>query len=132
VGVCVLFSVRRDDVGDVQVFEDAYKSRLSCIILDNIERLLEYVPIGPRFSNQVLQTLLVLLKRIPSNSKSKLMVIATTSAFSILKDMGFREAFTVVSRVPQLSQPEHLVRGSWRCRLSCSDWQSFDLRVCVC
>jgi hypothetical protein len=32
---------------------------------DNIERLLDYVPIGPRFSNQVLQTLLVLMKKLP-------------------------------------------------------------------
>ncbi len=38
-----------------QVFEDAYKSPMSIIILDDIERLLEYVAIGPRFSNAVLQ-----------------------------------------------------------------------------
>ncbi|CAD5179459.1 unnamed protein product, partial [Musa acuminata subsp. malaccensis] len=33
----------------VKVFEDANKSQLSIIILDDIERLLEYVVIGPRF-----------------------------------------------------------------------------------
>jgi hypothetical protein len=38
-----------------QVFEDAYKSPMSIVILDDIERLLEYVAIGPRFSNAVLQ-----------------------------------------------------------------------------
>ena len=48
-----------------QVFDDAYKSKLSLIILDDIERLLEYVSIGPRFSNSILQTLLVLVKRVP-------------------------------------------------------------------
>ena len=37
-----------------KVFEDAYKSPLSMIVLDDIERLLEYVAIGPRFSNVVL------------------------------------------------------------------------------
>jgi vesicle-fusing ATPase len=37
------------------VFENAYKSKLSLIILDDLERLLEYVPVGPRFSNAVLQ-----------------------------------------------------------------------------
>jgi len=46
-----------------KVFEDAYKSPLSLIVLDDIERLLEYVAIGPRFSNVVLQALLILLKR---------------------------------------------------------------------
>nr|GME05322.1 vesicle-fusing ATPase [Ipomoea batatas] len=49
----------------VKVFEDAYRSPLSIIILDDIERLIEYVAIGPRFSNLISQTLLVLLKRLP-------------------------------------------------------------------
>lgn len=40
------------------------QSPLSMIILDDIERLLEYVAIGPRFSNTLLQTLLVLLKKV--------------------------------------------------------------------
>jgi hypothetical protein len=48
-----------------QVFDDAYKSPLSCIIIDNIERLLDYSPIGPRYSNLVLQALLVLLGKRP-------------------------------------------------------------------
>ena len=37
-----------------KIFEDAYKSPLSLIVLDDIERLLEFVSIGPRFSNGVL------------------------------------------------------------------------------
>lgn len=48
-----------------QFFDDAYKSQLSCVVVDDIERLLDYVPIGPRFSNLVLQALLVLLKKPP-------------------------------------------------------------------
>jgi hypothetical protein len=43
------------------------QSPLSIVILDDIERLLEYVAIGPRFSNAVLQTLLVLLKKVGWN-----------------------------------------------------------------
>lgn len=38
----------------VNIFEDAYKSELSLIILDDIERLIEYIHIGPRFSNHIL------------------------------------------------------------------------------
>lgn len=49
------------------MFLDAYKSAVSLVILDNLERLLEYTRIGPRFSNAVLQALLVLIKRIPPN-----------------------------------------------------------------
>jgi len=93
-----------------KIFEDAYKSPLSLIIVDNIERLLEYVAIGPRFSNQVLQTLLVVLKRIPPVEGRKLMVIATTSSVSILRDMEMKSAFKVVQHVPQLSKPAQVLR----------------------
>jgi len=49
----------------VRIFNDAYKSPMSCIVIDNIERIIEYVDIGPRFSNNILQALLVLIKKIP-------------------------------------------------------------------
>uniref|UniRef100_A0A7I4D008 Vesicle-fusing ATPase n=1 Tax=Physcomitrium patens TaxID=3218 RepID=A0A7I4D008_PHYPA len=84
-----------------KVFEDAYKSPLSIIILDNIERLIEYVRIGPRFSNLILQTLLVLLKRNPPKGK-KLFVIGTTSEKDILESMGLLESFNVDLVVPRL------------------------------
>lgn len=48
-----------------KAFEDAYKSPAAVLVLDDIERLLGYVSIGPTFSNFVLQNLLVLLKRRP-------------------------------------------------------------------
>lgn len=38
-------------------------------MLDDLERLLEYVRIGPRFSNLVLQTLLTCVKKQPRTSK---------------------------------------------------------------
>ncbi|KAJ4721486.1 vesicle-fusing ATPase-like [Melia azedarach] len=85
----------------VKVFEDAYKSPLSIIILDDIERLLEYVAIGPRFSNIISQTLLVLLKRLPPKGK-KLLVIGTTSEVSFLDSVGICDAFSVAYHVPTL------------------------------
>ncbi|MED6195759.1 hypothetical protein PIB30_041002 [Stylosanthes scabra] len=86
----------------IKVFEDAYKSPLSVIVLDDIERLLEYVAIGPRFSNLISQTLLVLLKRLPPKGK-KLMVIGTTSELSFLDSIGFCDAFSVTYHVPALN-----------------------------
>ncbi|KAE7995693.1 hypothetical protein FH972_000464 [Carpinus fangiana] len=85
----------------VKVFEDAYKSPLSIIILDDIERLLEYVAIGPRFSNLVSQTLMVLLKRLPAKGK-KLLVIGTTSEVGFLDSVGICGAFSVTYHVPTL------------------------------
>ncbi|KAK6154341.1 hypothetical protein DH2020_008589 [Rehmannia glutinosa] len=85
----------------VKVFEDAYKSPLSIIILDDIERLLEYVAIGPRFSNLISQTLLVLLKRLPPKGK-KVLVIGTTSEVDFLDSVGIRDGFSVTYNVPTL------------------------------
>eukprot|EP00262_Sarcandra_glabra_P016219 TRINITY_DN5225_c0_g1_i1.p1 TRINITY_DN5225_c0_g1~~TRINITY_DN5225_c0_g1_i1.p1 ORF type:complete len:197 (+),score=38.04 TRINITY_DN5225_c0_g1_i1:213-803(+) len=85
----------------VKVFEDAYKSQLSIVILDDIERLLEYVAIGPRFSNLISQTLLVLLKRLPPKGKNML-VIGTTSEVDFLESLGICDAFSVTYHVPVL------------------------------
>ncbi|KAG6387322.1 hypothetical protein SASPL_152509 [Salvia splendens] len=85
----------------VKVFEDAYRSPLSIIILDDIERLLEYVAIGPRFSNLISQTLLVLLKRLPPKGK-KVLVIGTTSEVNFLESVGIRDSFSVTYNVPTL------------------------------
>ncbi|CAH1788773.1 unnamed protein product, partial [Owenia fusiformis] len=91
-----------------KIFDDAYKSSLSCIILDDIERLLDYVPIGPRFSNYVLQALLVLLKKIPPKGR-KLMVIGTTSRKDVLEEMEMLSVFSAVVHVSNISTSEHLV-----------------------
>lgn len=80
-----------------KVFDDAYKSTLSIIVLDDLERLLEYVPIGPRFSNAVLQTLLVLVKRMPPPGR-KLFVVGTTSNGDVLSSMDLTSAFQVCLR----------------------------------
>uniref|UniRef100_A0A0D6QXW2 Vesicle-fusing ATPase n=1 Tax=Araucaria cunninghamii TaxID=56994 RepID=A0A0D6QXW2_ARACU len=89
----------------VKVFEDAYKSPLSIIILDDIERLLEYVVIGPRFSNLVSQTLLVLLKKIPPKGRN-LLVIGTTSEALVLDSLGLRKAFGITFHVPTLRRED--------------------------
>ena len=79
----------------VKIFEDAYKSNLSMIILDDIERLIEFIHIGPRFSNALLQALLVLIKKCPPNLKRKLMIIGTTGMKSVLQEMDLVNCFNV-------------------------------------
>ncbi|CAL8271585.1 unnamed protein product [Lota lota] len=91
-----------------KVFDDAYKSQLSCVVVDDIERLLDYVPIGPRFSNLVLQALLVLLKKPPPKGR-KLLIIGTTSRKDILQEMEMLDAFSTSIHVPNISTGEQLV-----------------------
>ncbi|KAM6957437.1 vesicle-fusing ATPase isoform 2-T2 [Aplochiton taeniatus] len=93
-----------------KVFDDAYKSQLSCVVVDDIERLLDYVPIGPRFSNLVLQALLVLLKKAPPKGR-KLLIIGTTSRKDVLQEMEMLDAFSTSIHVPNISTGEHLVEA---------------------
>lgn len=93
-----------------KIFDDAYKSQLSCIVVDDIERLLDYVPIGPRFSNLVLQALLVLLKKTPPKGR-KLLIIGTTSRKDVLQEMEMLDAFSTTIHIPNISRGEHLVEA---------------------
>ncbi|KAI0797023.1 AAA-domain-containing protein [Abortiporus biennis] len=85
-----------------KVFADSYKSPLSVIVVDNIERLLEFTPIGPRFSNAILQTLMVLFSRRPPKGR-RLLILATTSIRPVLTDLGLSESFDADLRVPPIS-----------------------------
>ena len=92
-----------------RAFMDSYKSPLSMIFIDDIERIIDYVPIGPRFSNTVLQTLLVLLKKIPPDEGRRLLVIGTTSVPHLLEDLGLVQAFGVAQSIPLLDEPAQVV-----------------------
>ena len=87
-------------------FEDGYKSPFSIIILDNIEKLIEYIRIGPRFSNLLLQTLLVYIKKLPPKKGKKMLIIGTTSCASDLEELGIVQAFDRKIHVPNLTKNE--------------------------
>ena len=87
-----------------RVFMDSYKSPLSIIFIDDIERIIDYVPIGPR-----LQTLLVLLKKIPPDEGRRLLIVGTTSVPHLLEDLGLIQAFGITRSIPLLDEPSHVV-----------------------
>ncbi|KAG0270759.1 transport between ER and Golgi ATPase protein [Linnemannia exigua] len=76
-----------------RVFQDSYKSLLSVIVMDDIERLLDYTPIGSRFSNTVLQALAVLLKKAPPKGR-RLLVLTTTTRRHVLEEMDLMDSFS--------------------------------------
>jgi len=85
-----------------KIFADSYKSPLSVVVVDNIERLIDWTPMGARFSNAILQTLLVLFNRRPPKGR-RLLIIATSSLRPILTDLGLSETFDQELRVPPIS-----------------------------
>jgi len=89
-----------------RVFDDAHKSPASLVVLDDLERLLEYVRIGPRFSNLVLQTILTCVKKQPKQEGHKLVIIATSTSTTTLEQLELLDAFNVKLQVPLLGHAE--------------------------
>ncbi|KAI6018275.1 P-loop containing nucleoside triphosphate hydrolase protein [Pisolithus marmoratus] len=101
------FSEAQKVAAITKTFQDSYKSPLSVIVVDNLERLLDWTYLGNRFSNAVLQTLLVLIAQKPPKGR-RLLVLATSSLGSHLVDLGFMEVFDTQIKVPPVSHLEHV------------------------
>lgn len=82
-----------------KAFEDASKSPESCVILDDLERLINFSALGGRYSNDVLQALLVLVKRPPITGR-KLLVIGTASSMQLMEELELSNVFPLHSDVP--------------------------------
>ncbi|XP_043481586.1 vesicle-fusing ATPase 1-like isoform X1 [Leptopilina heterotoma] len=91
-----------------KIFTAAYRSQLSCVLVDNIERFLDYGPIGPKYSNLMLQTLSLLLNKKPPRDR-KLLIIGTTSRKQILQDLEILSDFKTILHVPNLLTPNDLL-----------------------
>ncbi|KAK4224988.1 P-loop containing nucleoside triphosphate hydrolase protein [Podospora fimiseda] len=85
-----------------KVFTDAYKSPLSMLIIDNIERIIEWNPVGPRLSNSILQALVTLLQTPPPKGH-RLLILATTSRRSVMEQLDIITAFDRQIPVPAVS-----------------------------
>ncbi|KAL8444512.1 hypothetical protein Emed_006209 [Eimeria media] len=91
-----------------KAFQDAYKSDISLVLLDDLERLVDFTPIGPRFSNPALQALVVLVKKQPPKEGGRLMVIGTTSEPDFIREAGIAKAFNVCLDVPPVRGPTEI------------------------
>jgi vesicle-fusing ATPase len=89
-----------------KIFNDAYKARESLIIIDNIERLIEYVATGPDFNNTLMQALMLLIKRIPENPECRLMIVGTTSNLTAMDLLDIDKVFNVKLKIPVLNRAE--------------------------
>ncbi|KAJ5235546.1 uncharacterized protein N7469_004714 [Penicillium citrinum] len=85
----------------MRVFDSAYKSRTSMVVVDNIEQIIDWVPIGPRFSNSVLQTLMVYLRKQPPRGRC-LLILATTTERALMKQLDIYKSFNSNIMVPNV------------------------------
>ncbi|KAL9053859.1 MAG: hypothetical protein Q9162_004506 [Coniocarpon cinnabarinum] len=96
---------KKDFIG--KVFQDAYKSSLSIVVLDSFESIIEWNPIGPRFSNTVFGALKTLLEAKPPKER-RLLVLVTTSRRSVMDQLDVLDAFNHEIAVPNVSSLQEL------------------------
>lgn len=80
------------------------------VVVDELESLLEYAPVGPRYSNNVLQTLKLLLKRPPPKGR-KLLIIATSTYRDVLDQLGLLASFSKVIHLSNMNTGEHVLKA---------------------
>lgn len=81
-----------------KVFDDAYKSTLSIVIIDDFERIIRYT-IGNRFSNAILQALLTCIRRSPKEPNRKVFVLATSTS-QVVRTLELDRMFDFVRTIP--------------------------------
>ncbi|MEN2497810.1 MAG: hypothetical protein MHMPM18_002158 [Marteilia pararefringens] len=103
------------DMGEFQrkqlihtIFEDAYSTETACIFIDDFERLIGYINIGPVFSTTTLQTLMTYLKA-PPPGKCNLLVIMTTSRMDLIDQIDLQSIFSEVLETPKLTSPKEII-----------------------
>jgi vesicle-fusing ATPase len=92
-----------------QIFQDSYKSPLNVLVVDQIEDILDWVNIGPRFSNSVLQALKVFFRKNPPKDR-KLIIFATSAQREVLDRMDLLKSFNKEIFVPNISSVDDLHR----------------------
>jgi vesicle-fusing ATPase len=76
----------------LDIFENAYRSPKSAIVLDKVDALIEYSKVGPRFSNRIMQSIMVLLTTSPPKGH-KLAVFVTTAKRDEMRIIGLEEQY---------------------------------------
>ncbi|EPY73460.1 hypothetical protein CB1_007024001, partial [Camelus ferus] len=105
-----------------KIFDDAYKSQLSCVVVDDIERLLgsyrestyETVPFGTEnpVRGQYIFIFLIYFTFSPKSSEGrKLLIIGTTSRKDVLQEMEMLNAFSTTIHVPNIATGEQLLEA---------------------
>lgn len=76
-----------------QIFADSYRSETSVIVIDDIETIIEWSDVGPRFSNLLVSSLKTLIRARPPADKP-LLVLGTSSRFDVLDRLDMTSLFT--------------------------------------
>ena len=98
------------------LFDTAARSKGAVVLLDDLERLVQFSPVGPAYNNAALQALFAKLEA-PADTEGKgLLVLATTSQREAMEQLGLLDAFDATLTVPPLQTQNMLeVMHEMRC-----------------
>ena len=70
----------------LKVFEDSKRCKQSCIILDDLLRLIQFIPLGNKYNNSILQLIMNFLKapKIPNKTQ---ILISTSQNKKVLQEV---------------------------------------------
>jgi vesicle-fusing ATPase len=86
-----------------KVFDDAYKSDFSVIIIDDFERLIGYT-VGLRFRESIFNTLVTCLRRGPTLAGRRIMTI-TTADSDVCRELRLDKYFDWIKDMPVIALP---------------------------
>lgn len=73
-------------------FEQCIKADTSILVFDGLERLIEWMPIGPRFNNDVLQTIMSVITSQMNPSKKSILIFTANDQI-VLENLGMFDLF---------------------------------------
>ena len=91
----------------VKIFEDAYKSDLSLIVIDDIETIIGYIKLGCTYSKAVVDALRVKIKEPPTKEGRKLMIIGTMNISMdrfALEELPIIQSFNMTKKLGKLTK----------------------------
>jgi vesicle-fusing ATPase len=82
----------------ISIFNDASRSSDAIILIDDLERIIEFVKMGNRFSNKVLQCILIMINKSVENNIT--VVITTSIDIYIVEQLGIKVDIDLIIPVP--------------------------------
>lgn len=97
------------------IFESCLKASTSILILDGFERLIEWLRFGPRFNNEIIQTIVALLTSQIKPTK-KMVIICTANnntcssdGTTVMDELGVSDLFDTKYSYPELITNEEIL-----------------------
>lgn len=108
ISIAKLLGERHREQAIIKTFTEATATHpFSVIVIDDIENVIEYVPMGQRYNYDILHILRIMLEQSPPLGHNML-VIGTTSVPEVIEQVGLSNYFSFNIDIPLVCDKEHI------------------------